>query len=143
MPGDSTRSVVEGYIAALNSGDPDLIAALVAEDFVNEHTSSLGHSLAGRGSYRRRLTSFLAEFKELHYELEDLIVEGSRAAAPYLMTFRWAGGRGEAVPVRIRGMFRFEVADGLVTRRVDYWDSAEFERQVRPAGNERSASSQG
>ncbi len=135
MPDDSTRSVVEGYIAALNGGDPDVIAACVAEDFVNEHTSSLGHSVAGRGNYRRRLTTFLNEFRDLHYEMEDLIVEGSRAAVPYLMTFRWSRGQGEAVAVRIRGMFRFEVADGLVTRRVDYWDSAEFERQVRPAGS--------
>ena len=141
MPGDSTRSVVEGYIAALNGGDPDVIAAHVAEDFVNEHTSSLGHSLTGRDDYRRRLASFLDEFRELHYEAEDLIVEGSRAAVPYLMTFRWSGGPGEAVPVRIRGMFRFEVADGLVARRVDYWDSAEFERQVRPAGSPASAGS--
>lgn len=134
MPGGSTRSVVEGYIAALNGGEADAIAACVADDFVNEHTSSLGHSLTGRDNYRLRLAGFLQQFRDLHYELEDLIVEGSRAAAPYVMTFRWCGGRGEAVPVRIRGMFRFEVADGLVARRVDYWDSGDFERQVRPAG---------
>lgn len=134
MPGDQTRDVVERYISALNSRDPELIAGCVAEDFVNEHTSSLGHSLSGRAAYRERLRGFLDEFRDLHYELEDLIVEGSRAAAPYVMTFRWCGGRGEAVPVRIRGMFRFEVADGLVARRVDYWDSGDFERQVRPAG---------
>lgn len=100
---------------------------------MNEHTSSLGHSLSGRAAYRDRLRGFLDEFRDLHYELEDLIVDGSRAAAPYVMTFRWHGGGGAPVPVRIRGIFRFEVAGGLVRRRVDYWDSAEFERQVRPA----------
>lgn len=130
MPGRDTRQVVEAYIASLNAGDPDAVARCVAEDFVNEHTSTLGHSLTGRESYRARLQGFLAQFQELHYELEDLIVEGSRAAAPYLMTFSWGEGRAEPVPVRIRGMFRFEVEEGLIVRRVDYWDSAEFERQV-------------
>ncbi|HVA73985.1 MAG TPA: nuclear transport factor 2 family protein [Acidimicrobiales bacterium] len=134
MPDLSTREVVEGYIDALNGGEPEAIAAWVAEDFVNEHTSSLGHSLTGRDSYRERLRTFLAQFRNLHYELEDLIVDGSRAAAPYLMTFRWRGEGTDPVPVRIRGMFRFEVAGGLVARRVDYWDSAEFERQVNGSG---------
>lgn len=130
----STAEVVEGYIAALNRGDAESIAACVSVDFVNEHTSSLGHSLKGRGAYRDRLTDFLAKFRDLHYELEDLIVDGSRAAAPYVMTFSWQRADSGAVPVRIRGMFRFEVVAGLVTRRVDYWDSAEFERQVKGQG---------
>lgn len=126
----STAEVVEGYIAALNRGDPESIAACVSSGFVNEHTASLGHSLTGRDAYRERLGSFLAQFRDLHYELEDLIVDGSRAAAPYVMTFLWQDPGSDPVPVRIRGMFRFEVAGGLVARRVDYWDSAEFERQV-------------
>ena len=98
---------------------------------MNEHTSSLGHSLSGRAAYRERLRGFLDEFRDLHYELEDLIVDGSRAAAPYVMTFRWHGGGGDPAQVRIRGIFRFEVSEGFVRRRVDYWDSAEFERQVK------------
>ena len=61
-------------------------------------------------------------------------MEGSRAAAPYVMTFRWRSGGDEPVPVRIRGIFRFQVEGGLIARRVDYWDSGEFERQVRSGG---------
>lgn len=131
----STREVVEGYIGALNGGIPDEIARWVADDFVNEHTSSLGHSLTGRVAYRDRLPAFLAQFRDLRYELEDLIVDGSRAAAPYVMTFAWRADGREPVPVRIRGIFRFEVRNGLVERRVDYWDSAEFERQVGIGGS--------
>lgn len=134
----STREVVEGYIGALNGGDPDDIVRWVADDFVNEHTSSLGHSLTGRDAYRDRLPGFLAQFRELRYELEDLIVDGARAAAPYLMTFAWQGpsdgGAPGPVVVRLRGIFRFEVEAGLISRRVDYWDSAEFERQVGGRG---------
>ena len=114
------------YLAALNSGDVDRIAARVSEDFYNEHTSALGTSLRGRDAYRERLPSFLAAFGGLHYEVEDLIVAGDRAAVAYRMTATWHG----ETPVTIRGMFRFRVEGGLIAHRIDYWDSAEFERQV-------------
>jgi ketosteroid isomerase-like protein len=120
-----TRAAVERYLAALNAHDPDAAAAAVAEDFVNEHTSARGTSVHGREAYRARLGRFLHDFAGLHYELEDLIVDGARAAVPYTMTFRF-GGR----PVRIRGMFRFTVRDGLVAHRVDYWDGEEFRHQT-------------
>jgi ketosteroid isomerase-like protein len=123
-----TRAAVGRYLDALNSGDPDRIAACVTEDFFNEHTSALGHSRRGRDAYRERLPSFLAEFGGLHYEVEDTVVEGERAAVAYTMTCVYQGS-----PVSVRGVFRFHVQDGLVSHRVDYWDSAAFMAQVTPA----------
>ena len=122
----ATRDVVVDYLDAINAGDVATAVDLVADDFHNEHTSALGNSLRGRDAYRERLPRFLAEFERLHYELEDVIVDGDRAAVPYTMTCAWRGH-----PVCIRGMFRFRVADGHVAHRVDYWDSAEFERQTQ------------
>jgi steroid delta-isomerase-like uncharacterized protein len=127
----ATRVAVTRYLDALNSGDPDSIAACVTEDFHNEHTSTLGHSRHGRAAYRERLPGFLAEFAGLRYTVEDTIVEDDRAAVAYTMTCSWTGGPAAvARPVSIRGVFRFRVADGLIAHRVDYWDSAEFSRQV-------------
>jgi predicted ester cyclase len=125
----STRAAVEAYLDALNAGDADRIASRVTDDFENEHTSTLGHGLHGRAAYRERLPSFLEQFSGLHYSVEDLIVDGDRAAVAYRMTCRWQGDGGDR-PVSIRGMFRFRVADGLIAHRVDYWDSADFQRQV-------------
>lgn len=124
----TTRVAVQRYLDALNGGDPDQIAACVTEDFHNEHTSALGQSLRGREAYREKLPRFLAEFAGLRYEVEDVIAEGDRAAVPYTLHWLW-----NARPMQIRGMFRFEVSDGLIAHRVDYWDSAEFERQVEQA----------
>jgi steroid delta-isomerase-like uncharacterized protein len=126
-----TEGVVRRYLDALNGHDPDAIAACVADDFHNEHTSALGHSLRGRDAYRERLGGFLAEFSELRYEVEDVIVDGDRAAVPYTMSCTWLGDPPAAHPVSIRGMFRFRVDDGLIAHRVDYWDSGEFLRQVK------------
>jgi hypothetical protein len=46
------------------------------------------------------------------------------------MTFRYRCADGELRPVVIRGVFRFRVEDGLIAHRADYWDGADFQRQV-------------
>lgn len=125
-----TAAAVTRYIAALNAGDVEAAAAAVSEDFHNEHTAALGNSLRGRDAYRQRLPHFLARFTGLHYDVEDLLVDGDRAAVAYTMTCKWLDDAGVPHPVTIRGMFRFRVVDGLIAHRVDYWDSAEFQRQV-------------
>jgi steroid delta-isomerase-like uncharacterized protein len=112
--------VVRGYVSAVNDGDVDAVLAHVAADFVSEHTSALGESFTGRDEYRARLPKFFALLPERHYEIEDLIVDGERAAVPYTL---------RSGAVSIRGVFVFTFRGGLIARRVDYWDSAEFLRQ--------------
>ncbi len=123
--GGVTRQAVERYIRALNRHSPEEIAACVTADFLNEHASQAGIGLRGREAYRARLATFLEDFANLRYEVEDMIVDGDRAAVPYRMRCIY-GDR----PVLIRGMFRFRVTEGLISSRVDYWDSADFERQT-------------
>ena len=127
---ERTRAVVERYIAALNARDPDAVVACVAEDFVNEHTAALGTSLHGRAAYRERLPRFFAQFDDLHYEVEDWIVDDDRCAVPYTMSCTFVDA-GHSHPVVIRGMFRFRVEGELIVHRVDYWDGTEFTRQVQ------------
>jgi steroid delta-isomerase-like uncharacterized protein len=129
LSGSSTRAAILGYLAALNEHDADRVVEWVSGDFVNEHTSRMGHSRAGRAQYRAALAGFLAEFDQLRYDVEDLIVEDDRAAVAYRMSFRMVSAGGTQVSVR--GIFRFRVdADGLIAHRVDYWDSGEVQRQL-------------
>jgi hypothetical protein len=89
----------------------------------------LGVSVVGRQAYRASLTEFLADFVDLYYEVEDLLVDGERAALAYRMRFRLVSA--EYAPVEIRGIFRFRVRpDGYISHRVDYWDNAEVRRQL-------------
>ncbi|GAA0256608.1 nuclear transport factor 2 family protein [Cryptosporangium japonicum] len=122
---NETRAVVERYLAALNAGDADAVAACVTEDFHNEHTSAAARSLTGRTAYRERLGGFLAEFENLHYDVEDLLVDDDRAAVGYRMTFRIHGK-----PVDVRGMFWFRAEEGLIAHRRDYWDGTTVQRQL-------------
>ena len=125
-----TGAAVTTYLDALNRGDPDAIAACVTDDFWNEHTSTLGSTLRGRDAYRDRLPQFLGRFHGLHYDVEDLVIEGERATVRYRMTCRWADDAGGEHPVTIRGMFWFLVRAGQIAHRIDYWDGTEFTRQI-------------
>ena len=117
------------YLGALNAHDPDAVSALVTEDFFNEHIAARGRSLRGRGEYRLRLEGFLADMADLRYDVEATVSEGSTVVVAYRMAARWKG-TGDARPFSLRGVFWFEVRDDLVAHRIDYRDSADFERQV-------------
>jgi predicted ester cyclase len=124
-------ALVEAYIAALNSRDPDRIAALVADAFVNEHTSRHRQSLEGRSAYRERLPIFLAGFPKLEYEVEDVVHEGAKVVVAYRLRADRIGEQGEApMPIDVRGVFRFRVVDGEIAHRVDYFDGVTIEEQI-------------
>lgn len=119
------RAIVEGYLAALSAADVERVLAHVADDFHNEHTSSLGSSSFGRDEYRSRLPGFLGQFAGLQYEVIDTIVEGDRASVRYRLTANFDGH-----PLDIPGVMLFVVRDGRIARRTDVWDSLTFLRQT-------------
>lgn len=130
---DGPAAAVRAYIAALNRGSIEDIVACVSDGFVNEHTSTLGKTIVGREAYREAIGGFLARFPGLHYEVEQLIADGSQVAVAYRMSGNWRETDASAAPGRpfsIRGMFRFKVESGRIVHRVDYWDSDDFQRQV-------------
>lgn len=128
-----TGSAVRAYLDALGSGDPDAVAACVTEDFVNEHTSARGRSVTGRTAYRERLPGFLSTFAGLRYEVEELLVDGDRAAVAYRMTARLQRDDAQPVAIDVRGVFRLGVREGLVAHRVDYWDGEVVAAQIAAA----------
>jgi ketosteroid isomerase-like protein len=118
-------AVCVAYLAAFATGDPDLVVAHVAEDFVNEHTAALGEGSVGRDEYRRRLPGFLASMPGLAYEIEDVVSTRDRVMIAYTLHTRV-----NERDIAVRGVMRFLVHHGLITHRVDYWDSTVFRRQA-------------
>lgn len=134
---DGPAATVRAYIAALNRGSADDAVACVSESFVNEHISTLGKTVVGREAYRGRVGQFLASFPGLHYQVEHMIVDGCQVAVAYRMSGTWRESSASSAPGRpfsIRGMFRFQVEARQIVHRVDYWDSADFQRQVAEPG---------
>lgn len=121
----STASVCLDYLAAFGRGDVEAIVAMVTDDFVNDHTAALGASFTGRDEYRRRLPKFLADFDGLGYEVTSIVADDDHAAVEYVMHARFDGH-----PIAIRGAMHFDIRDGLIARRADYWDSERFRQQV-------------
>jgi ketosteroid isomerase-like protein len=123
-PAPDPRDVARRYVESFAAGDPDRIAAFVADGFVNEHTAALGQGTTGRAAYRAALPGFLARFPGLRYDIEDVVAEGVRVAVFYRM---------RSGPTDLRGAFRLTIVDGLVTHRVDYWDALTYLRQTGQA----------
>lgn len=123
---NDASTVARAYLDSFATGDPDIIAEHVAEDFVNEHTAALGSGCIGKAAYRTRLPEFLRDMADLRYEIEHLTTEDDEVAAFYTMTAQWLG----ASPISVRGVQRLRISNGLVIHRTDYWDSAAFLTQV-------------
>ncbi len=113
------------YLESFATGDPDVVASFVSEDFINEHTSALGSGCQGKDEYRRRLPGFIASMPGLSYEVESQIAEGDQVANAYTLR-----ARVNEREIAVRGMMRITVRDGLITDRTDYWDSKSFLQQA-------------
>lgn len=126
------EAVVRSYLASFSTGDPDAVAAHVTDDFVNDHAAALGEGCEGRAEYRRRLPGFLATMVGLRYEPDTVLTDGTadagRATATYRLTATVDGSA-----VSLRGAMAFELAEGRIARRTDYWDGVSFLRQTGQA----------
>ena len=127
----SAQKVVTAYIEALNAADIDRITACVTDDFWNEHVTVSGNSLRGRAAYAERLKGFLAAYRDMTYTIDRLMIDGDDVALEYTMTYNWHGAQPPR-PVATRGVFLFEMRDGLIAHRTDYRDSAHSKAQAAP-----------
>jgi steroid delta-isomerase-like uncharacterized protein len=124
----STSAVARAYLESFATADPDTVAALVTDDFINEHTAALSSGCVGKDEYRRRLPGFLASFAGLRYDIEDVVAEDDRAAVAYTMHATYEGH-----PIEVRGVMRILVRNGLVAHRTDYYDALGFLQQIGKA----------
>ncbi len=117
--------LVLSYLGAFSSGDPELIAEHVSDDFENIQVGVLGTGCKGKDTYRRRLGDFLANFSHLQYHLKTMIIEGDEIAAPYRMTFTQADQAFD-----IQGVMLITVHNGQIAVRRDYWDGLDYKKQA-------------
>ena len=121
----NNRELVLSYLDSFATGDPEVVAGHVSDDFENIQVGVLGTGCKGKDTYRQRLTNFLADFSDLKYHVEALIVDGDEVAAPYRMTFKQ-----KEQSFDIQGVMVITVRDGRIAVRRDYWDGLEYQRQA-------------
>lgn len=119
-------AVVASFLESFSTRDPEAIVAHVAPGYEALHHAAMGHTFAGADEYRKRLPGFLADMVDLRYETVRTVTEGSTVVVAYELTACYKGEH----PIRVPGTMWFDVADGRITRRVDYWDSRVFLDQL-------------
>lgn len=124
--------IVTAFLESFTRHDPEGIAGFVSDGFRNEHLSALGSNCVGRDEYRNRLPHFLAAFADRSYSVEDIVEQRREAGTEIVVKYRFRA-RYEDAAVDIPGVMWFSVRDGLITRRIDTWDSLTFLRQTGQA----------
>jgi len=120
--------LVHSYLSSFETGNPDAVVRHVVDNFQNIQVAVLGSGCSGKALYRERLVKFLQVFENLRYRVDELIVDGDRAAATYEMQFNREGRL-----IKIPGVMIFEFQEGLISVRKDYWDGLSYQEQTASA----------
>lgn len=130
----SATDLLERYYAAFNAADWDGMLALLTDDI--RHDINEGPTQTGKAAFREFLAKMDAHYRE---QAKDLVVmatpDGHRAAAEFTIHGEYlktdeglppAQGQTYVLPV---GAF-FEVRGGKIARVTNYYNLADWSRQV-------------
>lgn len=137
----STAELIASYYAAFNAGDAEAMLACLSADVV--HDVNEGARQSGLDAFRTFLGHMDRHYRE---QATDLVVltnpEGDRAAAEFVIHGEYlqtdgdlpeAAGQHYEIPV---GAF-FEVRGGKIARVSNFYNLAEWTRQIEPLGTEK------
>lgn len=128
------RDLAERWLALWQGADLATFEQLHAPDFVDR---SPGGRRADRDGFRAGIVSLLAAFPDFRARLEDLIVDGDRAALRWSATGTQRGWYLGFAPsgsvIRFRGIETIRAAGGRVVERWGEWDGLDLARQLRVA----------
>jgi limonene-1,2-epoxide hydrolase len=119
-PGETVTALIE----ANESRDIDALLALLADDVVYENVP-MG-VMNGHDEVRAMLSPFLEGTERVSWEVLEQVESGDTVMNERVDRF-WLTG-GQAIELRVAGVFK--VRDGLVSVWRDYFDLAEFNRQM-------------
>lgn len=130
----TTKTLIETYYAAFNSGDMDTFLSLLTDDVV--HDINQGAREIGKDAFRAFMDRMNRNYKE---QLVDMVImtneDGTRAAAEFVVLGEYLvtdDGLPEAKGQKYRlpaGAF-FEIRGGKVARITNYYNLEDWIRQV-------------
>jgi len=121
------------WIDGLNRGDVSAADAAFAPDCV-VHITGVAAPFRGVGAWKEFITGMLQAFPDLHFTIEDQLVQGDRAAFRWRATGTHTGPLGAAPPtgkkVALDGLILDRIADGKVQERWEQWDQSVMLQQL-------------
>jgi len=117
---------------AIRTRDMDVLDAVVAPDLV-DHSPGPGQQ-PGREGMKLAFAEFLPAFPDMVFTVEDVLVEGDRAACRVTSLGTHLGPVGGLAPtgrvIRQHGIDILRFQDGLLVERWGEFDNLDFLRQL-------------
>jgi steroid delta-isomerase-like uncharacterized protein len=133
MPIESVVEYQRIWIEGLNRGDVSAADVAFAPDCV-VHITGIAQPLRGVGPWKEVVAGLLRAFPDLHFTVEDQLVQGNRVAIRWRATGRHTGPLGDAPPtgksVALDGLIMDRMADGRVQERWEQWDQPMMLQQL-------------
>jgi len=137
MTRDETRKLIERLHAIWSVGDLAAIPEVYASDFVAHMPKGWGktESRDGHDGIARAIARLRAGFPDWHEHIEDILVDGDKAAVRYVSTgthlgdFGGRAATGHRLSVDELSIFR--IADGRVAEQWCLNDDLAFGKQMR------------
>ncbi len=137
MTRDETRALIERLHEVWNNGDLEAIPEVYAADFVAHMPKGWGPSEGrnGHDGIRRAIEHLRRGFPDWHEHIEDLVIEGDKAAVRYHSTGTHLGTFGTRPAsghrLRIDELSIFRIAGGRVAEQWCLNDDLAFDKQLR------------
>ena len=132
----SVESVVEYervWVEGLNRGDVKAADVVFAPDCV-VHITGVAEPIRGIGPWKELVAGLLGAFPDLHFTIEDQLIQGDRVAFRWRATGTHTGPLGAAPAtgkaVALDGLIVDRVADGKVLERWEQWDQSVMLQQL-------------
>jgi steroid delta-isomerase-like uncharacterized protein len=127
------KSVVLEWTQAMDRHDPDAFADFLDENCVFTNGGT-GKRYVGREAWRQELVDLLAVWSDLHIDVVNLLIDGDFYAKEWVMTGVHTGDL-PGLPAtgrsfRILGAGVGRLRDGKIFEVTEYWNMADFLRQV-------------
>ena len=133
MPINSILEYQRTWVEGLNRGDVSAADKAFRPDCIT-HITGVPEPLRGVGAWKEFVAGFLVAFPDLHFTMEDQLVDGS------LVAFRWRASGTHTGPlgpvaatgkrVTIDGLIIDRVADGKVQERWEQFDQTLMLQQL-------------
>jgi steroid delta-isomerase-like uncharacterized protein len=125
MPIESVMEHERIWIESLNRGDVSSAEDVFTSDCV-VHMTGVAEPVRGIGPWKDLVGGLLRAFPDLHFTVEDQLIQGDRVAFRWRATGTHTGPLGAAPPtgkaVVLDGLIMDRMTDGKVRERWEQWD---------------------
>ena len=125
MPIESVIEHERIWIESLNRGDVSAAEDVFTSDCV-VHMTGVAEPVRGIGPWKDLVGGLLRAFPDMHFTVEDQLIQGDRVAFRWRATGTHTGPLGAAPPtgktVVLDGLIMDRMTDGKVRERWEQWD---------------------